>query len=224
MCTHREIIILLPLALVGLSLDLEGQDRSPRRRGREAAKAASGEPGLRMTRAVACRSIDGYENYEVLPDAALTSEEKLQVYYQPLGYKVVTRGKDYVAHFTQDGQIRRKGETLVLRRKKNILDFEAKGDMPPDHIFIKNSVPLKGFPPGEYQYDIILRDENSPRSVSIQSLEFKIIPPASVDDRAKRGPESEPSRRSQSRTKGNWIRVPGGGADGDAPGVHAKAR
>jgi hypothetical protein len=185
MCTHREIVILLPLTLIGLCSGLEGQDTSPRRRGRDAAKAAPGQAGLRMTRAVVCRSIEGYENYEALPGAALTSEEKLQVYYVPLGYKVVARGSEYVAHFTQDGQIRRKGETLVLRRKKNILDFEAKGDRPPDHIFIKNSVPLKGLLPGEYQYDITLRDENSPRSVSTQTVKFTVIPPARLDHLAK---------------------------------------
>jgi hypothetical protein len=182
MCVHREILLLLPL--IGLSSGLEGQGNSPRGR-REDPKAVAGEAGLHMTRAVACRSIEGYEDYEALPGAALTSEEKLQVYYRPLRFKVVARGKDYVAHFTQDGQIRRKGETLVLRRKKNILDFEAKSDKPPDQIFIKNSVPLKGLPPCEYQYDIILRDENSQGSVSTQTLDFKVIPAARVDRRGK---------------------------------------
>jgi hypothetical protein len=187
MCLQREIVIVLPLTLISLCSGLEGQDKSPRRRGRDVARAANGETEFHMSRAVACRSIEGYENYEALPGAALTSEEKLQVYYQPLGYKVVARGKDYVAHFTQDGQIRRKGETQVLRRKKNILDFEAKSEKAPDHIFIKNSVPLKGFPPGEYQYDIIIRDENSPGSVAKQSLDFKIIPPAALASHALRG-------------------------------------
>jgi hypothetical protein len=141
--------------------------------------------GLRMSSAVVCRSIDGYEKYEILPGGALTSEEKLQIYYLPRGYKVVTRGHEYVAHFTQDGQIRRRGEKAVLRRKKNILDYEAKSERPLDWIFIKNSVPLKGLHPGEYEYDILLRDENSPGSVSSQSLNFTVIPAFQPDRRKK---------------------------------------
>jgi hypothetical protein len=140
------------------------------------------EPGnaadkLAMTKAVACRSIDGFEQYEVLPNAELTAEEKLQIYYRPLHCKFAVKGEEYLIHLRQDGQIRRKGEKLVLRRKKNILDYEAKTRQPPDWIFLRNSVPLKGLPPGEYEYDIILRDENNPGPPAVQSLPFRIIPP-----------------------------------------------
>ena len=83
------------------------------------------EPTLRMTPAVVCLSIDGYEQFEELPGAALTSDEKLLVYFKPLRYKVVSKGDDYVARFTQDAQIRRRGQKAVLLRKKMILDYEA---------------------------------------------------------------------------------------------------
>ena len=99
------------------------------------------------------------------------------MYYRPLNYKVVSRGDEYIAHFTQDGQIRRKGEKEVLLRKKNMMDYEAKNTMPPDQIFIKNSFSLKGLAPGEYEYDIILRDENDPGSTVTQSVKFRVIAP-----------------------------------------------
>ena len=38
-----------------------------------------------MTPGIVCRSIDGYEDYELLPEAAQTSEEKLLVYFRPSG-------------------------------------------------------------------------------------------------------------------------------------------
>jgi hypothetical protein len=131
---------------------------------------------LKMTKAVACLSIDGYEQYEVLPKASLTSDEKLLVYYRPLNYKVTNQGAEYLVHFTQDGQIRRAGEKTVLRRKKNLLDYEAKTRETPGPVFLRNSVSLKGLPPGEYEFDIILRDEISHGPAVTQSLKFRVIP------------------------------------------------
>ena len=88
------------------------------------------------------------------------------------------KGDDYLVHLTQDGQIRRKGDKTVLRSKQKILDYEAKTRQPPDWIFLRNSVPLKGLPPGEYEYDIILRDEYNPGPPVTQMVRFRIIPPA----------------------------------------------
>jgi hypothetical protein len=163
------------LAGPGVRIDAQEAKGLPRR---QRPGVAKGEPGLRISTAAVCRSIDGYEDYELLPDAALTSEEKLHIYYRPSGYTIVSRGDDYLAHFLQDGQIRRKGEKAVLRRKRNILDYEAKSQQPPERIFLRNSVPLKGLPPGEYEYDILLRDANGGGAVVTRSLAFKIIPPS----------------------------------------------
>ena len=41
-----------------------------------------GPDKLKIAKAVACRSIDGYERYQPLPGGAITAEEKLQVYYR----------------------------------------------------------------------------------------------------------------------------------------------
>jgi hypothetical protein len=132
---------------------------------------------LRMAPAVACRSIDGYEQYEILPGAALTAEEKLLVYYRPLHYKTVQKDEFFLAHLTQEGQVRRKGEKTVLLRKKNLMDYEAKSRQPLGPIYLRNTFALKGLPPGEYEYDIILRDEIDPSPPATQSLKFRIVAP-----------------------------------------------
>ena len=133
---------------------------------------------LEMSKAVACRSIEGDEEYEIWPGAELTAEEKLQFYYRPRNYTTVQERDGYRAHFTQDGQIRRQGEKTVLRWKKNILDYKAKIQEPLGPILLRNSFSLKGLPPGAYEYVIILRDELKPGSSATQSLRFRIVPPA----------------------------------------------
>ncbi len=130
-----------------------------------------------MSKAVICSSIDGYERFKLLPGAAQTAEEKLLVYYRPLYYKTIQEDDFYVAHLTQEGQIRRKGEKTVLLSKKNLLDYEAKSRQPLGPISLRNSVSLKGLAPGEYEYDIILRDEFEPGPPIIQSVRFRVIAP-----------------------------------------------
>jgi len=133
-------------------------------------------PGLRIEKPVVCRSIEGYEDYEELPNAEQTSDEKLHVYFLPKGYKVVPKGERFAAHFTQDGQVRAKGQKKVLLRKAKLLDYEAVAAQPPDSIYLMNTFSLKGLPPGEYEYDMILRDENVPGATVTASVPFRIVP------------------------------------------------
>jgi hypothetical protein len=149
------------------------KDTTPRREA--PAEAGKEQKGLTIAKAVVCRTIDGFEKYEPLPGGALTSEEKLQVYYHPLNYEIVNENGEYRVHLVQDGQIRRRGEKSVLRSKKNILEYAPKSRAPLGTIFLRNSVPLKGFPPGDYEYDIILRDENRPGPTALRSVKFKIV-------------------------------------------------
>jgi hypothetical protein len=137
-----------------------------------------GHEKLKIAKAVACRSIDGYERYTPLPGGTITAEEKLQIYYRVLHCKFAVKGDEYLVHLTQDGQIRRKGDKTVLRSKQKILDYEAKTSNQPDWIFLRNSVPLKGLIPGDYEYDIILRDEFNPGPPVTQTVRFRIIAPA----------------------------------------------
>jgi hypothetical protein len=139
-------------------------------------KAKPNSPALAMTRAVACRQIDGYEQFEPLPGAAITSEEKLKVYFRPEGYTIEREGDRYRARFTEDGAIRRKGEKKIIWKKDNLLDYEAKNDVPPYQVYLTNSIGLKGLPPGEYELDIILHDALREGATATQTLPFRIIP------------------------------------------------
>jgi hypothetical protein len=145
--------------------------------------AAAAQTTLRISPPIACRSIEGFEDYEILPGGRLTSDEKLLVYFRPTGYRVVREGADFVVHLRQDGQIRRKGSRAVLRRKNELLNYRPKTKTPPDLIYLRNTIPLKGLPPGDYEYDVILRDENAPGSEARGSLLFRIVPPRLPRDR-----------------------------------------
>jgi hypothetical protein len=138
----------------------------------------TGHDKLKIAKAVACRSIDGYERYVPLSNGAITAEEKLQIYYRVLHCKFAVKGDEYFVHLIQDGQIRRKGEKTVLRSKRKILDYVAKTSNRPDWIFLRNSVPLKGLMPGDYEYDIILRDEYNPGPHVLQTVRFRVVAPA----------------------------------------------
>ncbi|MGO9462611.1 MAG: hypothetical protein ACLQIB_41840 [Isosphaeraceae bacterium] len=139
-------------------------------------QADDAESSLRMSRAVVCRSIDGYEAYEPLPDAAQTSDEKLLVYYRPEGYKSVVVDGLYQAHFTQDAQIRKRGEKAVMRQKLKLLEYKARNASPPQYIYLRNTISLKGLPPGDYDLTIILRDEVAKCPAATQVVKFRVIP------------------------------------------------
>jgi hypothetical protein len=132
-----------------------------------------------MTPAVACKTIDGYESYDPVPDSALTSDEKLLVYYRPLGYRVERAGPLYKSHLTQDGRIRRRGSPAVLLSKPKLLDYKPESEYPPGPIYLRNTVSLKGLKPGEYDFDIILRDELAKAPPATQTLKFRVVPAAS---------------------------------------------
>jgi hypothetical protein len=174
-------MLILGVAWLGLSLSVdarsgENQARS-RRAGRTSAKqTAPQRASLRMSKAVVCTSIDGYDSYKKLPGAALTSDEKLLVYYEPINYKTAFVDDSYQAHFTQDGQVRKRGEKAVLREKFKLLDCTAKGELPPQNLFLRNTVSLKGLPPGEYDFTIILHDEIAKGPPVTQVVRFRIVP------------------------------------------------
>ena len=78
-----------------------------------------------MSRAVVCKSINGYEDYKPLAGAAQTSEEKLLVYYRPLRYKIDFVDGYYRAHVIQDNEIRKRGEKKIVRQKKKVVEYDA---------------------------------------------------------------------------------------------------
>ena len=176
----------------------------------------SGRPLLEMSKAVACKRIEGYEQFVPLPDASLTSEEKLQVYYRPLNFKVEPvekpkPGHRYKARFSQDSRIRRKGEKTVLMKKDKILEYDPTFETPSERIYLTNSVGLKGLPPGEYELDIVLKDGLDEGSTATQSLPFTIIPTPKFDPPPKAegpdepegptGPDPKPKKPKSSKAR-----------------------
>lgn len=154
--------------------------------------------GLTMSRAVACRSITGFENFEILPFATLTADEKLLIYYRPLRYQVARLGNLNHIHLTQDGQIRRRGEKSVLVRKEKLLDYEFKDDAPVGQVYLRNTISLKGLKPGEYEFDIILHDKLTKSNVARQTLLFRVV----AADLPKEDESTDPANnKAQSRSK-----------------------
>jgi hypothetical protein len=143
---------------------------------------------------VACKEIRGYSDYVPLPDAALTSDDKLLVYFEPRHYKSARAGNKFEAHFTQDGAIRRRGEKPVLWSKKNLLDYRATDDRPPRLIYLRNTIALKGLKPGEYDFEIVLRDEVGRSAAAVRTLPFRVVAPASGDGPAQAEPDRKKGR------------------------------
>jgi hypothetical protein len=166
------------------------------------------ESSLTMSRGVVCSSIDGYEIYDPLPDAALTSDEKLLVYYRPGGYKSNAVDGGYQAHFTQDAQIRKRGQKAVLRQKLKLLEYKPKNSTsPPQFIYLRNSVSLKGLPPGDYDLLIILHDEVAKPATATQIVKFRVIPaqdPRKMDDASPK--KAEPSSSAPGSPTGGKAR------------------
>jgi hypothetical protein len=151
---------------------------------------------FRMSTAVVCKSIDGYESYKKLPQAELTSDEKLLIYYRPLGFKSAFVDGSYQVHFTQDGQIRKRGEKKIVREKLKLLDTSAKSDFPQETIFLRNTVSLKGLAPGDYDFTIILHDEIAKGPTISQVVRFRIVPAKATEDESS---SDEPKGKASSK-------------------------
>ena len=140
---------------------------------------------LRIEQPVVCSKIDGFENYDELPNGEQTADEKLLVYFRPRDYKIVPKGDQFAAKFTEDAQIRPAGSKKVLRRKDDILEYEGVARKPPRSVYLSNTFALKGLPPGEYEYDVILRDENDDKKPEVTAtVKFRIVeakPPKSSE-------------------------------------------
>lgn len=163
---------------------------------------------LGMSKAVVCRSIDGYEDFEPLPNAEQTNEEKLQVYYRPLKFRVEKKGRFYLAHLTQDGRLRRKGEKAVLFSKVKMVEYMPKNESPFDNCYLRSLVSLKGLKPGEYEFDITLHDELVKGSSATQSVSFRVIPVATKADDEKPAKEDPAPVKVKAKGRRQGARSP----------------
>jgi hypothetical protein len=155
---------------------------------------------FRMTPGVVCRSIDGYEDFEELPGAALTSDEKLVLYFRPLGYKIDLASGYYRAHLVQDAQIRKRGQKAVLQQKLKILEYKPKSRTPPLRIYLRNSISLKGLAPGDYDLTVILHDKLAKTPPATQVVKFRVIGSQDTQKASKsRGSIAKPSSSGESK-------------------------
>jgi hypothetical protein len=174
------------LWLILILIALGTHPTSAQRSRREAPVRTDEQVLLAMTPAVACLSIDQAGQYEPLPDAALTSEEKLLVFYRPLNYHVERKGSTYHLHLVQDGRVRPRESQRVLFNKRKMIDDEWKGTQAPGNRYMRSQVSLKGLAPGDYEFEITLHDLLAPGEPTCrQTLPFKIIPPG---PRSQNGP------------------------------------
>lgn len=194
-------MIRLPLALSALPLLLlPAPDDPPERH-------------LEMTKAVACRKINGYEDFEPLDEPKVTNDEKLLIYYRPLNYEIKeNKAGGHLAHFKQDVKVRKRGEKKVLWVKDDLLDFEATSPTPPVRVYLTNSISVKGFPPGDYDLDMILRDALKPGATATQTLRFTVVPTPKVENPpdAESGPKPDeaPPRPAPQPKAGKKVRRP----------------
>ncbi len=131
---------------------------------------------LEMSPAVACSRISGYEDFVPLPEAVLTRDDKMLIYYEPSGYEYETVGKEYRVHLVQDARIRRRGQKKVLQAKDKLLEYDAKSKFPPLNLYLSNTIALKPLDPGEYDLEIILHDRIGKGEPVSQVFPFRVRP------------------------------------------------
>ena len=167
-----------------------GQDQKP-----DEAKA------LGMSPAIACLRVDGLEQYTPLPEATLTSADKLKVYFRPLRYKVETdptNKNPYRAKFVEDGRIRRKGEKNPLVKEDKLLEYETRFAQADWQIYLVNTIGLEKLTPGEYELDITLHDAIDGDATARQTLAFRIVP---IPDVTEAPPAPEPAQSKSIPTR-----------------------
>jgi hypothetical protein len=198
--TAKSLLLLLCVTLMPIAVSA----------GQPSARGKTGDRGLQMSPAVVCRSIEGYERYEKLPGAALTSDEKLLLYFRPTGYKTAIVDGVPQAHFTEDCQIRRRDDKVTLRQQVKLVEYKQKVPDASQSLFMRNSIMLKGLPPGEYEFVLILHDQVAKTPPAKQVVRFRIVPAKDPKKSALPGAKQQDLPAAEDEAPGE---APIGGAD-----------
>jgi hypothetical protein len=152
---------------------------------------------LKISPAVVCTKIDGYRRFKPRKPVELTKDEKLVVYYEPTGHQTESRAGVFRAHLVQDGSVRRATVKSPVWEREKMVEYKPEASTRPDYLYIESTVSLKTLEPGEYVFDIVLRDIIS-GSTATQSVPFMVIkrPAESEAD-----PKSTTDRTPSSPTK-----------------------
>jgi hypothetical protein len=130
---------------------------------------------LAMTDPVACRKIKGYEDYEPLDEPSIAPDEKLLIYTRVSGHSSRFLKGKYQVHLVQDVNIRKKGQKAVLWGRKKVVDFLGESDDEPRRLYLGTTLGLKGLKPGDYEAELILRDEFATKQMATQRLAFQVV-------------------------------------------------
>lgn len=160
--------VLVALAVTGLAPEPDKEDPD--------------DGSFGFTEPVACSEIKGFEDYVELPGGALTSDEKLIVYFRPRHFKTAKVGRQYEAHFTEDVKIRRRGQKPVLWSKAKIMEYQPRGGLPNPPIYFHNKIAIKGLTPGKYDLEIVLHDEIGQTPPAVRVLPFEVVLPKGEPD------------------------------------------
>lgn len=144
-------------------------------------------PRLRLTDPIACRTIRGFGDYDVIEgdEPALTRDQKLMIYVQPIDHTFERSGEKFRAHLTQDVNIRKKGRKKILWGREKVVEYEGESDSPPVNLFLGTTVGLKGLAPGEYEAEIIVYDRlrEGREASATRTLSFRVVPRPAAEGR-----------------------------------------
>jgi hypothetical protein len=165
---------------------------------------ADDPPRLAMSKPVVCAKIVGFADVQPLPDATLTADDKLTVYYEPSGYTIEKTKDGFHALFAQDGRLRKKGGKDALWQKSPMFEYDAKNKVPPYQIYMRTDLSLKGLPPGDYELDLTLHDRLAKGTKVLRTVGFKVVPAkeASADgEKGAKGKSQGEKQRAESKER-----------------------
>jgi hypothetical protein len=95
--------------------------------------------------------------------------------------------------------VRRATEKSRVWEREKMVEYKPEASTPPDYLYIESTVSLKTLEPGEYVFDIVLRDIIS-GSTATQSVPFMVIKrPAESDADTKSTSDRTPSSPTKKR-------------------------
>jgi hypothetical protein len=162
-----------------------GQNVSPSETDRES---------LRMTPGVVCSKVEGFGRYVARERPEVDRNEKLLIYYQPIGHAYERRQSKYHVRMIEDVKIRPRGKKDVLWKKEKLGEFEKDFDDIPTNLYLYNTIAVKGLAPGEYDLVIELHDELSGHHAS-QIVAFRVVDGGGQErDSGQEKPSPRPTR------------------------------
>jgi hypothetical protein len=116
--------------------------------------------------------VKGFGNYTPHPGTTFKPGDTLLIYFEPIGYAFMPDGDIFKVAIAADMAIHTPGG-LILAKSTDFgrLEWSARAKMREVHATLK--LPLPKLKPGDYQLLLTLRDQGSPKTVTV-TLPFSI--------------------------------------------------